>query len=440
TFLEFSKSPLKCITRLYKTYGEVFTMNMMGQNITILLGPDQQEHFFKLGDDHLSQQEVYKFMKPVFGAGVVYDCNARTRQSQFQAMAYGLRNVRLKGYISKIERETHIYLDSKFGQSGTVDLLEALSELTILTSSRCLHGDDVRENMFTQVAELYHDLDKGVTPLSVFFPYAWTDAHKKRDAARKRMVALFASVIKARRAETPEIAASKNRTDILDVFMNAKYKNGQPFKDEEITGLLIALLFAGQHTSSITSTWTALFIANDPDIMRRVIQEQNDVVGGDSRRELTFDDINNMPLLHNCMREALRLHPPLVLLMRKVLKDLKVSTGGNDYVIPKGDVVMVSPSVGMRLANVFPEPDAFDPDRYAPPREEHKTPFAYLGFGGGMHSCMGQAFAFVQVKTILSVLFRKYKMEVVPEKLPECDYEAMVVGPKGDCRVRYEKR
>ncbi|GMI11486.1 hypothetical protein TrVE_jg10559 [Triparma verrucosa] len=438
TFLEFSASPLKCITRLYSSYGEVFTMNMMGQNITILLGPSQQSHFFKLGDDHLSQQEVYKFMKPVFGAGVVYDCSPRTRQSQFQAMAHGLRNVRLKGYVKKIEAETQSYLSTKFGQSGTVDLLEALSELTILTSSRCLHGDDVRENMFKEVAELYHDLDKGVTPLSVFFPYAWTEAHKKRDAARKRMVDLFSTVIKARRAETEEEAKSKNRTDILDVFMNATYKNGEPFKDEEITGLLIALLFAGQHTSSITSTWTSLFIANDPSIMQRVIQEQDTVVGGD--RDLTFDDINNMPLLHNCMREALRLHPPLVLLMRKVLKDLKVKAGGKDYVIPKGDVVMVSPSVGMRLESVFPKADSFDPDRYAPPREEHKTPFAYLGFGGGMHSCMGQAFAFVQVKTILSVLFRKYKVEVVPDELPECDYEAMVVGPKGDCRVRYEMR
>lgn len=77
TFLEFSKSPLKCITRLHNDYGKVFTLNMMGQNITILLGPEAQEPFFKSSDDVLSQSEVYGFMKPVFGAGVVYDCPAR---------------------------------------------------------------------------------------------------------------------------------------------------------------------------------------------------------------------------------------------------------------------------------------------------------------------------------------------------------------------------
>jgi sterol 14-demethylase len=54
---------------------------------------------------------------------------------------------------------------------------------------------------------------------------------------------------------------------------------------------------------------------------------------------------------------------------------------------------------------------------------------------------MGQNFAFVQVKTILSILFREYEMELLsPDKFPEQDFEAMVVGPKGDCRIRYMKK
>ena len=88
-------------------------------------------------------------------------------------------------HVGQIERETLAYLDKKWGSSGTVDLHTALSEITILTASRCLHGDDVREQLFEEVANLYHDLDQGVTPLSVFFPYAWTTAHAKRDRARK---------------------------------------------------------------------------------------------------------------------------------------------------------------------------------------------------------------------------------------------------------------
>lgn len=351
-------------------------------------------------------------------------------------MANGLRASRLKGYVAKIERETRLFLKEHWGDSkGTVDLLEALSELTILTASRTLHGNDVRETMFKEVAHLYHDLDQGVTPLSVFFPNAPTQAHFKRNKARIKMVELFSEVIQGRRENPSE--SKSDGTDILSIFMDVKYKDGSKITDEQITGLLIALLFAGQHTSCITSTWTALHISNNPNVLKKVVQEQSEKApeGG-----LDFDSVNTFQYLHDCMREALRLCPPLVLLMRKAMHDIPVTIGGKKYTIPKGDTVMVSPSVGMRLESVFPNPEAFEPERYGEGREEHKTPYAYLGFGGGMHSCMGQNFAFLQVKTILSILFREYEIELISDKMPDIDYEAMVVGPKGDCRVRYKKR
>jgi sterol 14-demethylase len=387
----------------------------------------------------LSQDEVYGFMKPVFGPGVVYDASKKNRQVQFQSMAHGLRTARLKGYTAKIEKETRQYLKT-WGESGELDLFHALSELTILTASRCLHGDDVRENLFKEVSELYHDLDQGLTPLTVFFPNAPTKAHQKRNAARAKMVELFGKVIKNRR-DNPDVKHSDG-TDILSIFMDVKYKDGSPITDEQVTGLLIALLFAGQHTSCITSTWTSLFILNNPEIMKRIVREQMDIFGADPDAAVDYKKVNeDMPLLHNSMKEALRLCPPLILLIRYAVKELKVKAAGKNYTIPKGDMVLISPSVGMRIPEVFKDPDAFDPDRFGPGREEDKSsPYAYMGFGGGMHSCMGQNFAFVQVKTILSVLFREYEMEMSADKVPDIDYEAMVVGPKGDCRIRYKKR
>lgn len=378
-------------------------------------------------------------MKPVFGPGVVYDASKKNRQVQFQSMAHGLRTARLKGYTAKIEKETRQYLKT-WGESGELDLFHALSELTILTASRCLHGDDVRENLFKEVSELYHDLDQGLTPLTVFFPNAPTKAHQKRNAARAKMVELFGKVIKNRR-DNPDVKHSDG-TDILSIFMDVKYKDGSPITDEQVTGLLIALLFAGQHTSCITSTWTSLFILNNPEIMKRIVSEQMDIFGADPDAAVDYKKVNeDMPLLHNSMKEALRLCPPLILLIRYAVKELKVKAAGKNYTIPKGDMVLISPSVGMRIPEVFKDPDAFDPDRFGPGREEDKSsPYAYMGFGGGMHSCMGQNFAFVQVKTILSVLFREYEMEMIADKVPDIDYEAMVVGPKGDCRIRYKKR
>jgi sterol 14alpha-demethylase len=404
----------------------------------MLVGPEAQELFFKASDDVLSQNAVYSFMTAVFGPNVVYDSSRRDRQTQFHSITQGLRVTTLRQHVPKIERETRQYLDEHFvGDSGEIDLFKALSELTILTASRTLHGDDVREKMFKEVSKLYHDLDQGLTPLTVFWPHAPTPEHRRRDKARAEMIKLFSQVIADRRANPN----STDGTDMVGSFMDITYKDGRKISNEEVTGLLIALLFAGQHTSCITSTWTSLFIANNPTLMKRIIDEQESIFQQNDKNAVTYDHLSDMQLLHDCMREALRLCPPLILLIRLAMVDIPIqSKEGKSYIIPKGDMVAVSPSVGMKLPHVFPNPDEFDPDRYGPEREEHKIPYAYLGFGGGMHSCMGQNFAFVQVKTILCILFREFEIERIAKDMPALDYENMVVGPKGDCRVRYKRR
>ena len=203
--------------------------------MTFLIGPEAQEAFCKASDEVLSQDEVYDFMKPVFGPGVVYDASKKNRQVQFSSMANGLRTARLKGYVAKIEKETRDYI-AEWGEEGEIDLFSALSELTILTASRCLHGNDVREKIFREVSQLFYDLDHGLTPLAVFFPNAPTAAHKKRNAARLKMVEIFSKVIKNRR-ENPGSSLSDG-TDILDIFMKMKYLEYQFHPTKKIRDFL----------------------------------------------------------------------------------------------------------------------------------------------------------------------------------------------------------
>jgi sterol 14-demethylase len=328
-----------------------------------------------------------------------------------------------------------------------VNLLDILSELTILTASRCLHGDDVRENMFAEVSRIYHDLDKGITPISFFFPYAPIPAHNKRDKARLEMVNIFSKIIRARRQE--DEAKSAARTDLLQLFIDFMYKeDGTPLTDDQITGLLIALLFAGQHTSSITSTWTTFLLMFNPQCLTKVAEEQQRVLGERANRDfggdiskvpLDFDLIGDMEYLQNCIKETLRMYPPLIMLMRMAMEDIETTLNGEKYIIPKGDICITSPALSGRLDDVFERSNNFEPDRFGPERNEQKTPFAYLGFGAGRHACIGQQFGLLQVKTIMSILVRNYKFESVDQVIPEPDYTAMVVGPKNHLRVRYTK-
>lgn len=328
------------IAECTKEYGPIFTVPMFHKRLCFLIGPEVSAPFYRLGDDMMSQPEVYSFMTPVFGKGVVYDAEPKKRTQQMQHMAQGLRSQRLKAYVPKIEMETLAYI-KKWGASGELNLLDALSELTILTSSRCLHGDDVRENLFEEVSQIYHDLDKGVTPLSFFFPNAPTGAHAKRDAARKKMVAIFSRVIKERRAKGGDTSES---TDILQVFMDLVYKDGSTLSDDEIVGLLIALLFAGQHTSSITSTWTLMLLLHNPKCLEAVMLEQKQVLGKEaSTQSIDFDLVGKMEYLQNATKEALRMYPPLIMLMRMAMADIDTEHEGKKFVIPKGTICITSP-------------------------------------------------------------------------------------------------
>jgi sterol 14-demethylase len=124
------------------------------------------------------------------------------------------------------------------------------------------------------------------------------------------------------------------------------------------------------------------------------------------------------------------------MLMRKVLEDFEF----NGHVVPAGDLAMVSPAVSHRIPEIFADPCHYDPDRFAPPREEdRRTPYALIGFGGGEHRCIGLAFAYQQVKLIWSVLLRRYAFDLVDhDQRP--NYATFVVGPRQPCLVRYRSR
>jgi sterol 14-demethylase len=151
---------------------------------------------------------------------------------------------------------------------------------------------------------------------------------------------------------------------------------------------------------------------------------------------MTLAELKQLSRLERCIKEAERMHPPLIMLMRKLLQDFEL--GG--YVIPAGDLVLVSPAVSHRIPEIFANPERYDPDRFAPPREEdRRTPYALIGFGGGKHRCIGLGFAYQQVKVIWSVMLRRFMFELV-NRDQRPNYTTFVVGPHQPCLIRYRRR
>ena len=399
--MDFVRDPISLVSRSFATHGSIFTTSLCGKRITWLIGPCAHQPFFRAPDEELDQQPIYQFTVPVFGKGVVYDAPPDIRAQQISTfLAPSFSTAHMRTYVDVMLSEAESYF-AAWPQSGEVDLSHAFGELIILTASRCLMGNEVRENLFKEVSHLYEDLEAGLTKISMF-PYLShlpIHAHRRRDAARAELVAIFSKVIRNRRD-----ADSNAEHDFLQVLVKGKYRDGRSLSDDEIVGMLIVLLFAGQHTSSITATWTALLVIRDAPLMQRLLDEQEAVLAGGAP---TYDGLAKMELLHSCVSEALRMYPPLVFLMRQVMKDVTIE----GLTVPKGHVVGVCPVVAGRDPAVFTDPhrcgrthaclcmsvvvwawmrvrNRFDPDRFFERKEDQSSPYNFIAFGAGKHACM----------------------------------------------------
>ncbi len=424
---QFQKDPVSTLHRGWRDHGEIFRLRLGPRDLVLFVGPEAHDFYFRASDDELDAKAVYQFTVPIFGRGVAYDVAPEIMSEQLGFLFPALGAPSMRRFVRLMLKETSDFADG-LGEEGEIDLPSAMNRLTVNIASHCLLGREVREQVDVGFADAYHDLQKGINTLGFFLPRLPTAAHRSRDRARRRVAALFGEIMAERRRTdaAPE--------DFMQTLMHARYKDGRGLSDDEITGILLTVLFAGQHTSAVLATWTGLELMAAPSYVARLRDEIEEVYG--QGEELSLASLKRQTVMENAVRECERLHPPLILLVRKVLKPLRFG----DYDVPAGALAMVSPAVSHRLPDVFADPERFHPDRFAPPAsEDRQHRYALIGFGGGKHLCMGKHFAIAQLKAIWTVLLDRFDWFLDTE-MPAPNYGSWVTGPEEPCRVRYRRR
>ncbi len=428
---EFRTDPIGLMQRLRDECGDVGYFTLASKKVILLSGAEANEFFFRSPDEDLDQAEAYPFMTPIFGEGVLFDTSPERRKEMLHNSA--LRGDMMKGHAVTIENEVRQMI-AGWGDEGEIDLLDFFAELTIYTSTACLIGKKFRNQLDSRFANFYHLLERGTDPLCYVDPYLPIESFRIRDEARAGLVELVQEVMDSRITNPPK---DKSDRDMLDILISIKDEEGNPrFTANEITGMFISLMFAGHHTSSGTSSWTLIELIRHPDVYSAVTGELDELYS--DGQEVSFHALRQIPELENVIKETLRLHPPLIILMRVAQGEFEVE----GYPIHKGELVAASAAISNRLPEDFPNPDAFEPDRYNKPREEDiVNRWTWIPFGVGRHRCVGAAFAMMQIKAIFSVLLREYEFEMAqPPESYKNDHTKMVVQLARPARVRYRKR
>ena len=402
-------------------------MNFAGNRVVLFTGQQAQEAFFRGAEEQLDQAAAYPFMTPVFGKGVVFDGTSEQRKQAMKNQS--LRDKFMRGHAEVVAFETRRMTET-LGDEGELDLLDFFSELTLYTSSACLIGKQFRDELNSEYFRVFYDLEKGTDAIAYVNPHLPLPVFWARDRARRQLVLMLTAVFEGRRSLPPE------ERELFDILLTIRNEDGSPrYSIDQITGMFISMMFAGHHTTSGTAAWSLIEFLRHPDYAKAVVDEIDGLhtAGGD----VTYQALREIPILEAGVKEALRLHPPLIILMRKVMADFHYK----DWTIPAGKLVAVSPAISNRIPECFPEPDRFDPKRYGEDRQEDRQSFAWIPFGAGRHRCVGAAFALMQLKSIFCVLLRDYEFELSqPRESYRNDHSKMVVQLAKPCRARYRRR
>jgi sterol 14-demethylase len=341
-----------------------------------------------------------------------------------------------------ITHEVEQYLEQSQafrGESGLLDVCKAVAEITIYTASRSLQGKEVRDKFDSTFAQLYHHLDMGFAPINFLVPWAPIPHNRKRDIAQRKMAQIYTDIIRERR----KAGGKKDSEDMVWNLMSSVYKDGTPVPDIEVAHMMIAMLMAGQHSSSSTGSWIVLRLATRPDILGELYQEQIRVLGADLP-PLTYDSLQRLELHMSVIKETLRLHAPIHSILRAVKSPMPVE--GTPFVIPTSHNLLSAPGVTARVPEYFPDPLDWDPHRWdnggsaaVDEQKEEKTDYGYgliskgtnspyLPFGSGRHRCIGEQFAYMQLGAITAALVRSLKLKMPDgvKDIPDTDYSVRI--------------
>lgn len=325
---------------------------------------------------------------------------------------------------------------------------ERYGDLEIIVANVFGLQEGARRDLFTN--KLGAMMERLASPMGAFFIlpalqrdlgplYPWRRLKAQLDA----LEALIMGEIADRRAglaqpanaggtpAPPANAGGERRDDILSLLLETRDEDGQGMPDREIRDQLVTLLAGGHETTASSLAWALERILAHPEVHDRLVAEIDEAT---AQGKTAAVDLAGLEYLDATLKEVLRQRPSVPQIGRVLTRPMVL----RDHEIPAG--AMVSPSIFLthRRPDLYPEPEAFQPERFL----DHKKidPYAYFPFGGGSRRCLGAAFATQEMKIVLGTVLRQWRLRLVDKPPLAPAARSVFFAPAGGTRVVAEDR
>ena len=375
-------------------------------------------HGDKMRRDPFTRRVFKRFM----GNGVfVAEGESWRRQRKLVQPAF--HAMRIRDYMETMTAYTREMVAAwRPGQEVVID--DELTRLTLRIIAKTMFDVDL-ETGTAVIGQLMKEiLLVGEAQLKMIAPPpAWlpTPGNRRQQRALHAVKELLREIISQRRA------GDEDRGDLLSMLLAARDEDGRPMSEEQLLDECVTLFVAGHETTAAALTWTWYLLAQHPGILAQLRQETTRALAD---APLTFASLAQMPLLEAVIKETLRLYPPAFGFAREALESF--TAAGQHF--PRGAVIMFSVYATHRRPDLWPEPEAFKPERFLN-RENEVDRYAYLPFGAGSRICLGNSFAMLEAQTILAAMVERVNLTLVESKPAVLD-TVITLRPRDPLRMK----
>uniref|UniRef100_A0A0B8RS01 Cytochrome P450 4F22 n=1 Tax=Philothamnus irregularis TaxID=1899461 RepID=A0A0B8RS01_9SAUR len=408
------------LVQIVSTFSPTF-MVWMGPFMPVLslVHPDYIKQVITASADIAPKDKFfYGFLKPWLGDGLLLSSGtkwARHRRLLTPAFHFDI----LKPYVKIFNQSTDIMHAKwhKLISAGPISLdmfkhislmtLDSLQKCVFSSNSNCQEKSSDYIAAILELSSLVVQRQNKLYLQSDWVYYLTPHGHRFRRAC-KIVHCFTANVIQERRmalnrlGQNVWLKSKQDRTiDFIDVLLSAKDEEGQHLSDEDIASEADTFMFEGHDTTASGLSWILYNLAQHPKYQDQCRAEIQDLLQGRETKKIEWKDLSFMPFTTMCIKESLRLHPPVTVISRRCTEDVNLPDG---RVIPKGNVCLVSIFGTHHNPAVWPDPEVYNPYRF----DSTHHPLAFVPFSAGPRNCIGQNFAMAEMKVALALTLLRF--------------------------------
>ncbi len=392
----FRRNALALTSELYERHGPAVEVRAPGMRFVSLFGPDAVRMSLLDREQLLSARRSWEWiMGRIFGGGLMLR-DGDDHRFHRGIMQAAFKRAALEDYLARMVPQIEAEVAGWGERPQPMTAFPAYKHLTLDLAASVFLGFELG----AEVARMNEAFEATVAASmsTLRLPLGFTEFGRGL-AGRRYLEELFGGLIPERRAG--------GGADMFSRLCRAESEDGDRYSDREIVDHLVFLMMAAHDTTTSTLTSMTWLLARHPQWQEKVREECRALGEG----PLDYRGLEAMEVTGRVLMETLRLYPPLSTIPRISTRPFAFE----GFEVPEGAMVSVYPIHTHRMAQWWSEPDAFDPDRFADGRAEHKRhSHLWAPFGGGAHMCLGMIFAELQIKAVMHALSRRWRWSVAP--------------------------